>query len=426
MANKNSTKIKIGVIGGGSVFTPELIQLLGKNTDVTGPLDVFLMDTSPERLKIVGEMCQRIIDKEKDPISITMTTDPVDTIKDADYICNQLRAGGLPARIEDEKLGRKYKLPFTETVSVCGFATYLRTYPEIVKLAEQILRFSPDAWVLNFSNPAGMLTETFYRLGLTKVIGVCNASEKVKDFIAEKLNVSRNDLFLNWRGINHMTFVDKVIVNGQNLIKEVIKNYDSGEKELPFPKELIQDLGLIPNMYLQYYLLKDRTIEMLLNREKNRSEIVFELEKELLTIFKTSNTIPDLLTKRGGYGYSRVVANIIRDMIVDGGNVHFGIVRNGLTLKEIPEDGFIEVPILVHKNRIETIQIDPIPLVVRSLVISLKAYEDMLIDASFNKDKNQLLKALIMHPLIPSYDIAKPLLEDVLKVNEPFLDWLKM
>ncbi|MCJ7659939.1 MAG: hypothetical protein MUO67_12395, partial [Anaerolineales bacterium] len=278
MSNENSKNIKIGVIGGGSVFTPELIQLLGKNTEFTGPVDVFLMDTSPERLEIVGQMCQRLIDRTGEPIVITMTTDLAEAIQEADFICNQIRAGGLPARIEDEKLGIKYKLPFTETVSVCGFATYLRSFPDIVKIADQVMKFSPNAWVLNFANPAGMLSETFYRLGVKQVIGVCNVSEKIKTFISERLHVPETDLFINWRGINHMTFVDKIYVKGENLFDEVIKNYEFGDMKLPFPKDLIQDLNLIPNIYLQYYFLKDRIIEKLLKQEKNRSETVLEIE----------------------------------------------------------------------------------------------------------------------------------------------------
>lgn len=425
MTNSISRNIKIGVIGGGSVFTPELIELLGENTEFTGPIDVYLMDISTDRLRIVGDMCRRLIAKTRQPVSIFTTTDSVEAIKDADYVCNQMRAGGLSARIEDEKLGRKYKLPFTETVSVCGFATYLRTYPEIVKLADQIKKYSPNAWVLNFTNPAGMLSETFYRLGIKNVIGVCNVSEKLKDFIAEKLQVARTDIFMNWRGLNHMTFVDKVYVHGKDLFGDILYNYDFGEQKLPFSKELVLDLNLLPNQYLQYYYLKDRIVENLLKQEKNRSEIVLDIEKELLEIFTTASEIPDQLKKRGGYGYSRVVASLIRDMIIDGGNIHYGIVRNGTALPEIPENGFVEVPVIAHKNRVEAIQVDPLPAVVRPLVIALKAYEDMLIDASFNKNKNQLLKALIMHPLIPSYDVAKDLLEDVIKVNAPYLDWFE-
>lgn len=418
-------KIKIGVIGGGSVFTPELIKLLAEITSETGPMEVYLMDIMPKRLNTVADMCRRMVAKSDGAISISTTLDSAEAIQGADYICNQIRSGGLPARIEDEHLGRKYKLPFTETVSVCGFATYLRSFPDIVHLADQIRALSPDAWVLNFANPAGMLSETFYRLGVKKIVGVCNVSEKIKDFIAERLNISRDDMYMNWRGLNHMTFFDKVIVNGKDQFRKVIENYDKGESTLPFPKELIQDLDLIPNLYLQYYFLKDQLIEKLQAQEQNRSELVLEIEKQLLALFETADDIPELLKMRGGYGYSRVVVGFIRDLITGGGRVHYGIVRNGSTLEDIPADGFVEVPVLVNKNRVEALQVDPLPLVVRPVVISLKAYEDMLIEASFTKDKNLLLQALLMHPLISTYDLSKSLLDDVLRVNAPNLGWMK-
>jgi 6-phospho-beta-glucosidase len=424
MADIGKNATKISVIGGGSVFTPELIAMLGKITDVTGPLDVHLMDISVERLRIVGDMCKRLMEISKQPINIVTTTDPVEAISDSSFVCNQLRAGGVPARIEDEKLGRKYRLPFTETISVCGFATFLRSFPLIVEYSQIIARVAPNAWILNFTNPAGMLSETFHRLGQRKIIGVCNVSVKLKQFIAERLHVPPSSLYMNWRGINHMTFVDQIYVNGKEMLGDVISAYDQGESTLPFPKDLIQSLGILPNPYLQYYYLKDRVIDHLQKQEKNRSEIVLEIEKDLLDEFKTAIEIPDTLKRRGGYGYSSVVANLIKDLISEGGSIHYGIVRNGSTLVELPVDSFVEVPILVHKNRIETIQIDPLPTVVKPLVISMKLYEDALIDACFNRNIDKMLHSLIMHPLIPSYNVSKMLLQDVLEVNKNYLDWL--
>ncbi len=416
---------KISVIGGGSVFTPELVELLGNYSADMGPLDIYIMDIQPDRLEIVGDFCKRLINQKKASIKIHLTADLTEAIQGADYICNQIRSGGLLARIEDEKLGTKYKLPFTETVSVCGFATYLRSYPDVVKIADVIKKEAPEAWLLNFANPAGMLSETFFRLGIDRVIGVCNVSEKIRDFIAERLGIHRNELFMNFRGLNHMTFVDKVWVHGENRFNEVIQKFDEGEIDLPFPKNLIQDLGFIPSPYLQYYYLKDKVVEKLLRQEKNRSEVVLDIEKKLLNTYKVADEIPVLLKKRGGYGYSRVVANIIRDMFIDGGNTHYAIVRNGNTIREIPQDGFVEVPVIAHKNRIQPIQVEPLPITARTLVISLKAYEDMLIDGAMNRNMNQLLKSLVMHPLIPSYGIAKALLEDVMEVNHSYFEWLK-
>jgi 6-phospho-beta-glucosidase len=421
----NMKRTKISVLGGGSVFTPELVALLGTYSEDLGDVDLYLMDLQADRLKVVGDFCQRLLEGKTTSIILHMTTDLQEAIRGADYICNQIRSGGLPARIEDERLGKRYKLPFTETVSVCGFATYLRSFPDIVKIANVIKNEAPEAWILNFANPAGMLSETFFRLGINRVIGVCNVSEKIKDFFAERLGIARDLLYMNFRGINHMTFVDQVWVNGEDRYGEVIKNYNKGDSTLPFSSELIQDLGFVPSPYLQYYYLKDKIVEKLQDQNKNRSELVLEIEKELLNTYKDAIEIPVVLKKRGGYGYSKVVANLIRDMFIDGGNIHYAIVRNGSTLTEIPENGFVEVPVIAHKNRVEAIQVDPIPVMAKPLVVSLKAYEDMLIDGALNRNEEQLLRSLVMHPLIPSYGIAKDLLEDVLKINQPYLDWLK-
>ncbi len=425
MTRMDHKPVKISVIGGGSVFTPELITMLGQNAGQTGPLTVSLMDISEERLDIVGEMCKRIINKNELPIQMESTMDPVEAVRDSAFVCNQLRAGGVLARIEDEKLGHKYHLPYTETISVCGFATYLRSFPMVAEYAHIIAQNAPDAWILNFTNPAGMLAETFYRLGHKKVLGVCNVSVRLTDILAEHLHVPPSSIYMNWRGINHMTFVDRVIVNGENRIAEVLSAYRQAETGLPFPDEFIRALGVIPNPYLQYYFLKNRVMDHLQTQEKNRSEIVLELEKQLLDEFKTASAIPEALKRRGGYGYSSVVANLIKDLITDGGGIHYAIFKNENTLTELPAEGFIEAPVLVHKNRVQAVQIEPLPAVVKPLVITMKLYETALIDACFKRDVNQMLECLLMHPLIQDFDLSRALLEDVLEVNSPYLGWLK-
>ena len=218
--------LRIGVIGGGSVFTPELIEKLAINTDETGPVDVVLMDINQERLAIVGKFCERLINKLSKPLSIQYSDKYADAIKGADYILIQLRQGGIAARIEDEKLGLKYKLPFTETISVCGFSTYLRTIPEIEKIATLIDQLAPEAWVMSFTNPAGQIAESLYHLGVKKVMGICNVSALYKKFIGERISVEHDDIQMNLRGLNHLTFVDKIFIKGKDVYPQVIQNYE--------------------------------------------------------------------------------------------------------------------------------------------------------------------------------------------------------
>jgi 6-phospho-beta-glucosidase len=414
-------KLRIGVIGGGSVFTPALIEKLAINTDDTGPVDITLMDINPIRLATVGHFCERLVNNLKKPLSIQYTEKYAEAIKDADFILIQFRQGGIAARIEDEKLGKKYKLPFTETVSVCGFSTYLRTIPQIEKIAELILQLAPNAWVMSFTNPAGQLAESLYYLGVKKVLGVCNISALYKKFIVERIPVHDSDIQINLRGLNHLTFVDKIFVHGKDIYPQVIQRYDDGETKFPFPKELIEDFSFLPSPYLQYYYRQDELVEALQTKEKNRSEIVWDLEQILLEKFSQANEIPSELTKRGGYGYSDIVANVIKDMITDRGTIHYLITRNGSNIPCFSDDSFVEVPVVVNTDRINAVNVEPLPDMVQSLAVTMKHYEQTLMKAALTRNKNLLLQALMIHPLIPSYNIAKALLEDVLEINQNYL-----
>jgi 6-phospho-beta-glucosidase len=184
-----------------------------------------------------------------------------EAIQEADFVLIQFRQGGIDARIEDEKLGLKYQLPFTETISVCGFATFLRTYPVIEKLAGLIQKLAPHAWVMNFTNPAGQIAETFSRLGCQKVVGVCNSALSVQDYLAKKLGAAADEIFMNWRGLNHLTFTDAVYYKGKNYFPEMLDKLEDYSQHLPFPVDLIRVLGFLPNGYLQYYYLKDHIIQ---------------------------------------------------------------------------------------------------------------------------------------------------------------------
>lgn len=422
-----SRKICLGIIGGGSVFTPELIKCLAKNSATIGEMVIRLMDINPERLDIVGGLSRRIVHRmgRDDAIRIDFVETYEETIQGADFVLIQLRQGGVDARIEDEKLGLKYRLPFTETISVCGVATFLRTYPVIERLAELVQRLAPDAWVMNFTNPSGQITETLSRLGCRKVVGVCNGAIGLQDFLAQKLGVRPDDVLMNWRGLNHLTFTDAVYVNGQNRLTDVIDNLEDYEHHsLPFPRDLIRALGFLPNGYLQYYYLRDQLVKKLQAQEKTRSMVVKDVEKTLLDTFSRVDDIPEALTLRGGYGYSRIVANLIKGVVTDDHSLHYVVVKNGTILKDLPEDAFVEAPALVKAEAIRPLQGDPLPEITRGLVVTMKRYERMAIDAAQRHDRTLLLHALMIHPLIFSYNIAAPLLEDVLATNADFLpDW---
>lgn len=413
--------VRIAVIGGGSVFTPELVEALAQNADAIGSMELRMVDVDERRLDIVGGLSRRIVRKFEAPIEIRDVPSYEEAISGADFVLVQFRQGGQDMRIRDEKLGLKYHLPFTETISVCGVATFLRTYPVVEQLAEMVQRLAPNAWLMNFTNPAGQLAETFSGLGCTKVVGVCNSAIGVLDFLADAVGADPSEIFMNWRGLNHLTFTDKVYYRGQDILPTVLERLQDFDEVSPFPAELVRTLGVLPNGYLQYYYLRDTIAAKLQAQPKVRSEIVKDLEGTLLSLFGECSDVPDELTKRGGYGYSRLVVRLIRGIVTNDGSIQYANVPNGSTLPELPSDAFVEAPVVVKTERIRPMGVDPLPPFAVGLVITMKQYDRLLIEAARQRSHRLLLQALLTHPLIPSYTTATGLAQDILEENREYM-----
>jgi 6-phospho-beta-glucosidase len=414
--------LRIGVIGGGSIFTPELSDLLGRYGDRIGPVDLRLMDIDPDRLSVVAGLCERIAKKEGHPVSIRCCDTYETAIEDADFVLVQFRVGGEGARIADDRLGLKYRIPFVETVSVCGFAAFIRSYFEVERIASIVQRLAPDAWVMDFANPAGMLAEAFSRLGCTKVVGVCNSSIYFRDVFAQLLGCSPDELFMNWRGLNHLTYVDVVRWQGRDVYPQIVAALaERPQPYMPFPQPFLQAAGFLPNYYLRYHYFAPEVVEELQARHQTRAEEVKAVNARILELYRSVDHVPDELRLRGGFGYSRVVANAIRGLRTGDRSVHYLSVRNGTTLAELPPDSFVEVPVLALENDLRAIQVEPLPALARSLIVTMKHYEMTLFEAARTRDRRLLLNALMIHPLIGSYSLAEPLLRDVLDQNRAFV-----
>ena len=372
-------KLVIGVIGGGSLFTPELVELLALNTEFTGAVEVRLTDVDQERLSIVGAFCERIVKRLGLPLDIRYTADYRETIEGADFVFVQFRVGGEEGRISDDKLGMKYKIPFVETVTVCGLGSFMRTFYQMEVIADLVVKYAPDAWVMNFANPSGMLTEALHKLGCKKVVGICNGSVGMKADLAKKLDVEFDDVFINWRGLNHLTVVDRIMCKGVDVYDKVVDMIDDDEDsggDVRFPKRLVQNLGFIPNSYMRYNYLKEIMTEKLQKEERTRAEAVREVNAELLKIYKDESldTLPDELHKRGGFGYSRAVADLIKGMMINARSIHFAQVQNGSIFRELPPDAFVEVPVLALKNDVRAVNVEELPQVVSPFIITMKKY----------------------------------------------------
>jgi 6-phospho-beta-glucosidase len=416
----NAKKLVLGVIGGGSIFTPELVKLIADNADIFGEVELRLMDIDSARLDAVGGLCERILLNMGKPVRVSYADNYEDAVRGADFVLVQFRVGGIDARIDDEHLGRKHKIPFTETVTVCGFAAFLRSYYEIEKIAKAVNELAPDAWVLDFANPAGLLSESLDKLGVKKVLGVCNGYIGFADHLKRHFGVEADeDFFISWRGLNHLTFTDRIMIKGENRYDDYVNGF--ADEVSGFPAKLVKAVGFIPNPYCAYFYMREKIVVKQAAQEKLRSEQVKEIDEALVEEYKKSDCIPEGLAKRGGYGYSRVVVNIIKGIVSGERRIHYAVVRNNGIMRELPDDAFVEVPVMTLMNDLKAMPVEPLPKTAIPLVVTMKCYEQMLIDGAMKRSRSLLYQALMIHPLIGSHYPAEALLADVLEHNAAFL-----
>ncbi|MEW4412696.1 6-phospho-beta-glucosidase [Clostridium sp. AN503] len=415
--------IKFGVIGGGSIFSPELVDLIAKETGNFGEVHIRFMDIDKKRQAVVGDLCERIVFKTNAPVFISYVDSYEEVIDGCDYLLIQFRVGGEDARIDDELLGKKYHIPFVETVSVCGIATFLRTYYEIEKIAAIILEKAPHAWVLNFANPAELVAQSLSACGVTKVIGVCNASTRLMGFLKEKIGFSEDDsCFMSWRGLNHLTVVDSFQLNGKEILPEILDSLEDYESDrTPFPALLGRELGYLPNQYFQYYFLERELVTKEQAAIQVRSQLVKEINAELLEQYECVNYVPEALTKRGGYGYSKTVVDVIRSLQTGDNRTHYIVTKNLGAIPDLPYESFVEVPCVVNKNLVRPIACGKLPATAAPIISTMKAFENTLIDAAVHRSRRELLMSMMIHPLIGDFSLAKPLMDDILGHNAAYL-----
>jgi 6-phospho-beta-glucosidase len=267
-----------------------------------------------------------------------------------------------------------------------------------------------------------MLAEALSRLGRPRVVGVCNSSIVVRDGFAQALGGSPDEIAMSWRGLNHLTVVDAVRWRGREVYPELVKRLaETPHHYLPFPPAFIREMGFIPSYYLRYHWFAREVVEELQARPMTRAEEVKRVNAGLLDQYRTADEVPDELRKRGGYGYSRAVANAIRGLVTGDRSVHYLSVPNRGSIPELPPDAFVEIPVEALEGELRALDVPPLPPVARELLVTMKSYETTLIEAARARDRRGLLRALLIHPLIADAGIAEPLLADILEQNRAFL-----
>jgi 6-phospho-beta-glucosidase len=425
--------MKIAVIGGGSTYTPELVNGFLARVDSFPLKELWLMDVDKERLEIVGGFAQQMVKAKGQPFKVVLSLDQREAIADASYVTTQLRVGKMPARRGDEYLGVRHGLIGQETTGVGGMAKALRTIPVILDIAKDIREVAPGALLANFTNPAGLVTEALTRHAPdVSAVGVCNVGITTKMEILEKLEkatgkkIDDNHAMLNTLGLNHLTWHRGFTIDGEEMWPLIFPAYVADmkyEKEPEWDIRTLESLGMIPNYYLQYYYYTDKKLAEQKKWPPSRAEEVMEIEKDLLRDYADPNLTepPGDLMKRGGAYYSTLATQLINSHYNDLGQTHVVNVRNNGAVKEWPADWVMELPAKVDKKGIHPPHADPLPAACFGLISQIKMYELLTIQAAVYGDRNAAYQALLTHPLGPKADKVEAVLEDMLETNKQWL-----
>jgi 6-phospho-beta-glucosidase len=425
--------MKVAVIGGGSSYTPELICGFLERARTFPMTELWLVDISQERLDIVGKFAQRMVAARGTPFSVHLTTDQREAIRGARYITTQLRVGGMAARREDEYLGHRHGLVGQETTGVGGMAKALRTIPVILKVAQDIRELAPGAMLVNFTNPAGLVTEALSRYAPeVTAVGVCNVPITAKMGMLKvlderqglKLDPQRAEL--KTLGLNHLSWHSGLSVDGQDMWPQVFQAFldeleSSDEPEWDIAT--IKTLQLMTNYYLKYYYY---THQMVTKQEKwppSRAEEVMALEKDLLAQYAEPDRSepPQDLMKRGGAYYSTVATQLLNAHYNDLGETHVVNTAQRGAVAGWPADWVLEMPCLLDKLGVHPIPAEPLPLACFGLIAHVKAYEILTAQAAVHGDRAAAYQALLAHPLGPSAERVQTVLDDLLETNRKHL-----
>ncbi|WP_032120625.1 6-phospho-beta-glucosidase [Clostridium amazonitimonense] len=429
--------LKIATIGGGSSYTPEIIEgFINKKLSGELPIEeLYLVDIEEgrEKLEIVGNLAKRMVEKAGANINIHLTLDRREALKNTDFVTTQFRVGLMEARIRDEKIPLRYDLIGQETTGAGGFAKAQRTIPVILDICRDMEELCPDAWLINFTNPSGIVTEAVLKHTNIKTIGLCNVPIGMVSMVSEMFGVSADRIYIEFGGLNHLVWGRKIYKDGEDVTKEVMEMLKDDKlftmrniPNLQWNKELIDALGVLPCPYHRYfYLTEDMLKECKESAAKDgtRGEVVRKLEEDLFELYKDPNLNikPPQLAKRGGAHYSEAAVNLINSIYNDKKDIQYVNTRNNGTILDLPEDVAIECNCIIDKSGAHPINIGHMETSIRGLLQVVKAYEELTVEAAVNGDYHAALKALTIHPLVKDANVAKRVLDDIIKENIDYL-----
>lgn len=433
---KQEQKLKVVVIGGGSSYTPELVEGLLKRHHELPITDLWLVDIEAglEKAQIIADLTKRMINKVNCEINVHLTTDRKLALKDADFVCSQFRAGRLEARLRDERIALKYRMIGQETNGLGGFSNACRTIPIALEIAKEMEALCPNAWLLNFTNPSGMVTEALLKHSSIKTVGLCNVPVNMELGAAKMLGAKREDITMQIAGLNHLVWARKVLHKGQDKLGEVINQLLGGNDQM-MPKnippfkwdgELIRSLNIIPCAYLRYYYqsrdILDKEFEASKNNA-NRADLVAQVEKQLLEIYKDPmlDTKPQLLEERGGAYYSEAACELMSSIYNNKRSIMHVNTRNNGAIQGLPDDCAVEVSSVITSSEIIPLNVEPFDSDTLRLIQQMKEFETLTVKAAITGDIATAKRALILNPIVDTGSHIDEALLETIRENLEFM-----
>jgi 6-phospho-beta-glucosidase len=418
--------MKLAVVGGGSTYTPELVDGIARLTGDIKISELVLVDPDAERLSVVGPFSRRIMARYGHPATVSWTSDLDAAADGAGAVLLQLRVGGQATRNRDETWPLECGCIGQETTGAGGFAKALRTVPVVLDVAERVrARAATDAWIIDFTNPVGIVTRALLDAG-HRAIGLCNVAIGYQRLFASLLDVAPDAVDLDHVGLNHLTWERAALVDGKDRLPELLAAHGeeiAGHTGLPFA--VTREVGAVPSYYLRYFWAHDAVVEEERGRQ-TRAQAVAEIERQLLSMYADPalDTKPELLTHRGGAFYSEAAVALLASLLIDTGDRQVVNVRNNGTLPFLSDEAVIEVSATIGSGGAVPVSVAPVSPLMSGLIAHVSAYEELALDAALHGGRERVAAALLAHPLVGQYDLANNLTDRLLAENAAFLPWV--
>ncbi|MEU1318798.1 6-phospho-beta-glucosidase [Streptomyces tibetensis] len=420
--------MKLTVVGGGSTYTPELVDGFARLRDTLPIEELVLMDPAQDRLDLVGGLARRIFTRQDHAGRITTTNDLDEAVDGADAVLLQLRVGGQAARQQDETWPLECGCVGQETTGSGGLAKALRTVPVVLDIADRVRRTNPQAWIIDFTNPVGIVTRALLRAG-HKAVGLCNVAIGLQRKFAALLSTEPSGIHLDHVGLNHLTWETAVRLGGpegEDVLPKLLGEHgDTIAADLRLPRPLLDTLGVIPSYYLRYYYAHDEVVGELRTKPSRAAEVA-DMERRLLALYADPalDEKPELLAERGGAFYSEAAVDLAAALLGGGGSPYQVVnTYNRGTLPFLPDDAVIEVQAAVGAQGASPLPVQPVNPLHAGLMAHVTAYEDLALQAALHGGRDRVFRALLSHPLIGQYAYAETLTDRLIAHNREHLAW---